>query len=201
MEILSKKSFSTFLGAVLTIAWMVYLLKSIHYVIIFLGVMIWDQDFLSIWSKFQSLPQDMVSFPSTGIMLHVYEQPGNTILLRIFSLTNTLFAVSALVKFITIHNLLLILSTVTKKNPFQYVNVQRIRMIGYIIIGGTFIKAFVSTWLGIIEKDFLRIPYVTIETYHDMDYYSMIFTGLVILVLSEIFRKGAKLKEDSDLTI
>jgi Protein of unknown function (DUF2975) len=88
-----------------------------------------------------------------------------------------------------------IFRTLTIGDPFQPDNVRRLRQIGLILAvvnGGVWIARFlVSTRLapGVMESQGLG------------DLMTPIFSILVVLVLAEVFREGARLRHESELTI
>ena len=88
-----------------------------------------------------------------------------------------------------------IFRTLTIGDPFQPENVRRLRQIGLILAvvnGGVWIARFlVSTRLapGVMERQGLG------------DLMTPIFSILVVLVLAEVFREGARLRHESELTI
>ncbi|QBX38833.1 DUF2975 domain-containing protein [Brevundimonas sp. S30B] len=88
-----------------------------------------------------------------------------------------------------------IFRTLTIGDPFQPDNVRRLRQIGLILAvvnGGVWIARFVvSTRLapGMLESQGLG------------DMMTPIFSILVVLVLAEVFREGARLRHESELTI
>lgn len=88
-----------------------------------------------------------------------------------------------------------IFRTLTLGDPFQPDNVRRLRQIGLILAvvnGGVWIaRFFVSTRLapGVMESQGLG------------DLMTPIFSILVVLVLAEVFREGARLRHESELTI
>jgi|GEM_PF-5422056 len=82
------------------------------------------------------------------------------------------------IKYIGIY---IILSEVIKNLLFYWMNSSIIKGIGHFINDTLFIKTYAFSWTEIN--------------------YNLIFVGIITLILSEIFRVGANLKEDVDLTI
>jgi len=89
---------------------------------------------------------------------------------------------------------------VKEKSPFQVENPRRIRRIGYLIIIGAILSSFFDFYVWHYIARHISIPDVSFS-YGIGFNLETIFLGLVILVLSEIFRSGVQLQEDRDLTI
>lgn len=101
---------------------------------------------------------------------------------------------------IVLHNLWRIMQTVTKGMPFVRENARRLRIIGIAIIAFelllTLAGYFTRQW---VAASFI-IDGVTLRQSFDVDY-DTIVAGLLILVLSEVFRHGTNLEEDQSLTV
>jgi len=91
-----------------------------------------------------------------------------------------------------------IVSDVKKENPFSSENFKRLKFIGFAYIGAGVVSPVFNSWLmfRIVEAlDLFRI---------DLNYslnLQSIFMGLIILGLASVFRYGASLQEDHDLTV
>lgn len=88
-----------------------------------------------------------------------------------------------------------IVRTLALRDPFQPDNVRRLRQIGLILAvvnGGVWIaRIFVATRLvpGVMEPQGIS------------ELMTPVFSILVVLVLAEVFREGARLRRESELTI
>ena len=93
-----------------------------------------------------------------------------------------------------------VFATLRSREPFVAANADRIRLIGIAIIAGEVIKTFV----------------VGLEHYYVMSHFSSdqihfgasldiqgvtIIVGFTVIVISEVFRLGAQLKQDQELTV
>lgn len=100
-----------------------------------------------------------------------------------------------------------ILQTVNDKNPFQLENSKRIRTIGFIIIFSQLFAIISGILLTIYFKNPVYLPGFEISLYSDVilvfiqQSVGEIFTGLIILVLAEIFRMGTTYREEFELTV
>jgi hypothetical protein len=93
-----------------------------------------------------------------------------------------------------------IFSALRTGSPFTAGNARLIRAIGLVTIGGSVLSALVALLVGYLVTRAIAIPGLEpgIRAGSPM---SGVFLGLVILALAEVFRRGAKLQEDQDLTI
>lgn len=93
-----------------------------------------------------------------------------------------------------------IFATLTQANPFVASNAGRIRIIAFILIS----FPLVSTLLGTITNQYVKTHFAAggnaFSFYYNLDF-SAVLTGLVVLVIAEVFRLGTQLKEEQDLTI
>jgi hypothetical protein len=99
-----------------------------------------------------------------------------------------------------IYQLRKIFATLTVGNPFVLENSKRMRKIGLLIFGGVLVELIAGSVIGKLIMDNVLIRGVTFSVKGSLNI-GGIFFGLVILVLAEIFRQGALLKDEQDLTI
>lgn len=88
-----------------------------------------------------------------------------------------------------------IFRTLTLGDPFQPDNVRRLRQIGLIlavVTGGVWIVQ------GLVAA---RLAPGVMEPQGISDLLTPVFSGLVVFVLAEVFREGARLRRESELTI
>lgn len=119
-----------------------------------------------------------------------------------FFVKSKFFMVPMLILFLTIVYLLrgIFNDLHAKKSPFIKKNCLRVRWVGICIIIGAFVLAFLDFVVGkyIVEN----IEVANINFYYGFNLrFDMIFLGLIILVLSEIFRYGHQLQQEQELTI
>lgn len=105
------------------------------------------------------------------------------------------FAVGLISTFIFIlHRLRRVFQTLAAGEPFDLENVHRLRQIGFALIG------VVS--MQIAFKPLLAMIYPQLDVNLDLgDLVVPVFSVLTIFVLSEVFREGARLRHDQELTI
>lgn len=95
---------------------------------------------------------------------------------------------------VILHRLRRIFRTLTLGDPFQPDNVRRLREIGLVlavVTGGSFLSQMIMARIapGVVTAQGLS------------DLLTPIFSILVVFVLAEVFREGARLRHESELTI
>lgn len=102
-------------------------------------------------------------------------------------------ALVAVVQFI-LGRLRRIFQTLTAGDPFQPENVRRLRAIGFalaLLEGFTYLFRFIVGW---VFHDDVGAPKLAIDL-------TPAFAVLVVFVLAEVFREGARLRSEAELTI
>jgi len=102
-------------------------------------------------------------------------------------------ALAAVVQFI-LNRLRRIFQTLTAGDPFQPENVRRLRAIGFALVvleGFTYLFRVVVAW---VFRDDVGAPKFTLDL-------TPWFAVLVVFVLAEVFREGARLRSEAELTI
>lgn len=95
---------------------------------------------------------------------------------------------------VILHRLRRIFRTLTIGDPFQPDNVRRLREIGLVlavVTGGSFLSQMVMA----------RIAPGVVTAQGVSDLLTPVFSILVVFVLAEVFREGARLRHESELTI
>jgi phosphoserine phosphatase RsbU/P len=96
---------------------------------------------------------------------------------------------------VVLNRLRAILRALKEQNPFVAVNAARIRMIGIVLILGPLSGAAANAWLaGQAAKD-VTVAGVTFRPELALNGW-MIFGGLILLMLAEVFRLGAQMRGD-----
>ena len=90
--------------------------------------------------------------------------------------------------------------TLRDGHPFVAANAMRIRWIGYAVIGGELVRSLVLFGGNAYAKAHFAAGAVRFDAWPRIDVFAIIH-GLIILVLAEVFRAGARLDEDQSLTI
>lgn len=99
---------------------------------------------------------------------------------------------------IIVKQLTVILKSVEKGNPFNENNSLKLKAIGTTLIIASLITPICDMLLAIKVIQFLNI---NIDSFNYSINLTMLFSGLLILLLSGVFRYGSKLQEEYDLTI
>lgn len=110
-----------------------------------------------------------------------------------------LFGVGALTSYfggflLILRNLRMIFRTLTVGDPFQPDNVRRLRQIGLIL-------AVVTGGVWMVQGLVARLAPGVMDTQGVGDLLTPVFSVLVVFVLAEVFREGARLRRESELTI
>ena len=97
-------------------------------------------------------------------------------------------------------------STLKHGNPFIYENAKRIRLMGIIILIAELLRVLkdfsVVVYLkNIITSSTVNVFTLPFEFYWEYLRLDLIFIGILVIILSEIFRLGAKIQEEQKLTI
>lgn len=87
-----------------------------------------------------------------------------------------------------------IFSTLIIGDPFQPDNVRRLRFIGGVLAGLLLLGAVVPPLIGLLFPDFTDGQSFSINP-------TSWFAVLVVFVLAEVFREGARLRREAELTI
>ncbi|MEW5784574.1 MAG: DUF2975 domain-containing protein [Bacillota bacterium] len=192
MKYLGTKSASSFLRLVLNLAW-------------YLGIAVTVLLAMSQLYYFLIAPHSlsgpiMLQFETPGLVFRFTEgltEPNSeTLFVLQFTLVMPLLAIGLLV----IYQLRKIFATLVDETPFTSNNVRRIRFSGAAVIAGTLLKALLNTLIGVYFSKVVHLPGLELNYNYKIDFIG-IFLGLVILILAEVFRQGARLQEDQDLTV
>ena len=114
----------------------------------------------------------------------------------LFALILLLLAIGLLV----IYQLRRIFATLAGKTPFTGENVLRIRIIGIAVITGALLNSIVHVLIGNYLAGNIHLPGMELNVNLKPDF-GGIFLGAVVLILAEVFRYGARLQEEQDLTV
>ncbi len=174
MRALGPGSVSSFLKIILDVVYVAFWIAAIAGLIVTLGLLLFDFD-PGLFGRSISLSIDAKLTP-----------PLATVSVAAF----TLYTVAVLV---IVGRLRRIFATLTAGDPFHPENVRRLRVIGLMLMAlevGRYPMALAKSWL---------FPHA------DPRYFSpnptAWFAVLVVFVLAEVFREGARLRRDAELTI
>ncbi len=99
-----------------------------------------------------------------------------------------------------VYHLRKLFANIRADRPFATENSRHIRIVGLASIAGSVLVSLVCLAAGYFAMGEIRIPGVVVSPRLGSPM-TGIFLGLVILVLAEVFRRGAELQEDHDLTV
>lgn len=191
MRYLGKKSASSFIQRLLDFVW--YLAAGVC--ILLIGIIIF------VWTKMPEIVSAqgnlVIETPGLDFIFHEGLQgvPPAHFLLQ-FLLILPMLAVALVV----IHNLRRVFSSLVEETPFLADNVRRVRIIGAAVIAGTVFNGILHTIIGAYLSNAIQLPGLELQANVSLNFTS-IFLGAVILILAEVFRLGAEMQEEQDLTV
>ena len=196
MRYLGKSSASSFLEVFLKVVWALCLFGLVAILGGALVVTLVDQ------ARLAPGPGSRFSLDLYGISLHlefakaaVVRDPRAVVLGLLGFAFFMLGFVTAVV-----YQLRKIFANLKAGQPFIPENARRIRAIGLLVILACLVQSFLGFGLGTILAKNLAIEGVTIRPQLNFGLDGFLI-GLAILVLAEVFRYGAALQEDRDLTV
>lgn len=189
MKYLGKNSASTVLQVMLDLTWYLGLFAVILLLASYLlGLIRGPELFLGTWQ----IETPGLVFRFTGGM----PEPGHIQSVLMFILSLLMLAIGLLV----LYQLRRIFSTLVRETPFTGENVRSIRIIGITVIAGSLLNTIVRFMIGIYISSIVHLP--GFELFPNLKInFSGIFLGAVIIILAEVFRHGARLQEEQDLTV
>ncbi|MGI6616176.1 MAG: DUF2975 domain-containing protein [Dethiobacteria bacterium] len=189
VQYLGKKSVSSILKTVLDLVWYLGLAGTVV-AALFLGHTLVSSQPLSTGSLQIEMPGLIFRF-TDGI-----PQVLPTNLSVQFMLVLLLMFIGVLV----LYQLRKIFATLTAGTPFTDENVGRIRIIGIALIAGALFESVIHILNGVYLSNILRMPGVETGVNMKIDL-TGVFMGVVVIILAEVFRYGAYLQEEQDLTV
>ncbi|MFA4948675.1 MAG: DUF2975 domain-containing protein [Candidatus Krumholzibacteriia bacterium] len=93
---------------------------------------------------------------------------------------------------------------VSRGKPFARENAARLRIVGYAMAGGVLFNFLVRTGILILFRRELAISGAEnqlLQFSTDSPSWGLLAGGLIVLVISEVFRLGNKLQEEQELTV
>jgi hypothetical protein len=97
-----------------------------------------------------------------------------------------------------------IFEDVSRGKPFIIENARRLRIVGYCMAGGAIFKVLVQTAIMLLFKNEIMMKEAAFAWYWFVKSVfspGLFFGGLVVIVISEVFRLGNKLQEEQELTV
>ncbi len=105
-----------------------------------------------------------------------------------------------LIGLLVLYQLRKIFATLAVGTPFTGKNVSRIRIIGIAVIAGALLQSVIHILNGIYLSGVLHMPGLEPAVNMKVDL-TGILVGAVVIILAEVFRYGACLQEEQDLTV
>jgi hypothetical protein len=101
---------------------------------------------------------------------------------------------------IVLHQLRTLFRSVSRGSPFEPANAQRIRRVGWVVVGWQLVVPLAAYSVGRLLVGELTIRGITLKPpiHFNPD---ALFLGMAILVLAEIFRQASDLQREQSLTV
>ena len=100
---------------------------------------------------------------------------------------------------LVLYNLYRILEAIEKKTPFISENVKRLSRIGLILVLGSIAYPVADYAMTRCVMDLVNLPGISVN--YSVFNAGLLFTGLLVLVLSGVFRYGSYLQKEHDATV
>lgn len=99
-----------------------------------------------------------------------------------------------------LHHLRRIFQRVRGGAPFDATNALRLRWLGLLALGGAALRGVSESIMSVVARSGLISDRVEVPLALSVDGW-VVFFGLVLLALAEMFRRGAELEEEQSLTV
>jgi hypothetical protein len=136
------------------------------------------------------------AFISDAVGKLVFGSTNVALLLVYFGLLIVWFGAALVI----IYELRQVLRTLVAGEPFVRANASRIHLIGLVIIFMEIAKVVILTLFSVFLRDNFLVEGLVLGVAPRPDL-GVILVGLVVLVIAAVFRQGAGLREDQELTV
>ncbi len=189
----SKKSAALFIEKLLRLAWYLGIVSGVLLIGGQIYLMLASPGWLGETMKLQIETSGLVFSFTEG-----FSAPeAGTLFIFQFTLVIPLLAMGLLIVF----HLRKIFSTIAGGDPFSMENSKRIRVIGWTVIAASVLKALLSFFLGLYFSTLVDLPGLVLTANLRLTDFGGVFVGITILILAEVFQHGARLQEESNLTV
>lgn len=194
MSLLGKKSAASALEVILKLLWYIGI-AALSLIVIVMLIDLINPGYISQHANF------FLTLSSFGIKLQLsselIEPPRPAAVMALGSIV-MLFVLAF------IYQMRKIFASLTENKPFTLENSRRIRIMGILTLVGSVvyssIGSAIGSWFFVDIFNRLDIPDLKITIAYQLHLESLFF-GVVLLLLSEIFRRGCELQEQVDLTV
>ncbi|HKY21105.1 MAG TPA: DUF2975 domain-containing protein [Vicinamibacterales bacterium] len=211
MKVVGKRSVSTLLtgfisAGVYTVAVVLVLMLGLASVSFFIDLSHTSNTEMSIPVSFSVEPGVLrLTAPAPGFATADIRDAHGTLRFpppsRRFLTTTALLAALALAVVLwVLIQLRAVFRTLRDGRPFVTANAMRVRWIGYAVILGEVVRSLVLFGGNAYAKTHYAADALRFDAWPRIDVFSIVH-GLIILVIAEVFRTGARLDEDQSLTI
>jgi len=216
MKLFNLRSLTGFVKVVIDLAFIVALLAVVYILGSFIYLMVKADDLSKVaMTNLYKLPE-LAREQGAGVweaanggirfrLLHVYGEFSylnmpRTMVLAIFF---RLFVQCALF-FIGIVQMANMFEDVSRGKPFVLENARRLRNVGYCMAGGAIFTLLAQTAVMLLFRNEIMMKDASFAWYWYVKSVlnpGLLFGGLIVIVISEVFRLGNKLQEEQELTV
>lgn len=123
-----------------------------------------------------------------------------SVLLRVASVSMVSALLALAAGMFAVHRVRQILGTVDTGTPFVMANATRVRHVGLALIASAVVRIIGDLTVGLYIRSVVAAAGLKVDLRTNLRL-EMIMAGLLVIVLSEVFRFGAELQEEQDLTV
>jgi len=203
MKILGKRSLASIIKSTIDLVYYLAVLAAGLFSLVTLWLLFCSTKPVSVQVPVQfqlDPPQYQVSSSQHSIEAVELRQARGTLNIVGLSRIHLLFQagigmLALMVSLLVLNRLRAIFNSLKEQNPFIAVNASRIRFIGFVVIAGELLSKSLLAWSSASVAEELSVSGLKLRTDLDLDA-SILFLGLVLIIISEMVRLGSQMKAD-----
>ena len=204
MKTIGKKSLSSVIATIVNIVWWIEWIAGSMVLAVLIGMLFMEKNIsLKVPVSFSpfTMPKSGDAAANTGGSLTVMD--GNFTFPITVNFQNAallfLLLAATLTIFLTItYQLKVIFSNLKQNNPFDEHNIQRIKNIGLILMLSAFFHFFFNIFIVHYLNTHFKVDSVALTSKFNFSYLAI---GMILIIVAEVFRRGASLEQENNLTI
>lgn len=204
MKTIGKKSLSSVIATIVNIVWWIEWIAGSMVLAVLIGMLFMEKTIsLKVPVSFSpfTMPKSGDAAANTEGSLTVMD--GNFTFPITVNFQNAallfLLLAATLTIFLTItYQLKVIFSNLKQNNPFDEHNIQRIKNIGLILMLSAFFHFFFNIFIVHYLNTHFKVDSVALTSKFNFSYLAI---GMILIIVAEVFRRGASLEQENNLTI